>query len=66
MRFDQTKIPSPAASPAGARFAILIADRRRRSAARAEQAVKVKLADGFDFPCGPPDGKGYYKARGFW
>lgn len=25
----------------------------------------VKLADGFDFPVGKPDGKGYYKARGF-
>lgn len=25
----------------------------------------IKLADGFDFPVGKPDGKGYYKARGF-
>jgi len=25
----------------------------------------VKLADGFDYPVGKPDGKGYYKARGF-
>ena len=24
----------------------------------------VPLADGFDFPVGKPDGKGYYKARG--
>jgi murein DD-endopeptidase MepM/ murein hydrolase activator NlpD len=25
----------------------------------------IKLADGFDFPVGKPNGKGYYKARGF-
>jgi len=25
----------------------------------------IKLADGFDLPVGKPDGKGYYKARGF-
>jgi murein DD-endopeptidase MepM/ murein hydrolase activator NlpD len=25
----------------------------------------VKLADGFDYPVGKPNGKGYYKARGF-
>jgi murein DD-endopeptidase MepM/ murein hydrolase activator NlpD len=27
-------------------------------------SVKVNLADGFDFPVGKPDAKGYYKARG--
>jgi murein DD-endopeptidase MepM/ murein hydrolase activator NlpD len=27
-------------------------------------AVKVNLADGFDFPVGKPDAAGYYKARG--
>ncbi|MFC5051740.1 murein hydrolase activator EnvC family protein [Rubritalea spongiae] len=26
--------------------------------------VRVELADGFDFPVGKPDAKGYYKARG--
>ncbi|MBT8035961.1 MAG: M23 family metallopeptidase [Verrucomicrobiae bacterium] len=26
--------------------------------------VRMPLADGFDFPVGAPDGKGYYKARG--
>jgi len=26
--------------------------------------VTMKLADGFDFPVGKPDAKGYYKARG--
>jgi len=26
--------------------------------------VRMKLADGFDFPVGKPDAKGYYKARG--
>lgn len=30
----------------------------------ANAAVKVNLADGFDFPVGKPDGAGYYKARG--
>ncbi len=25
----------------------------------------IKLADGFDFPVGPPDAEGYYRARGF-
>ena len=25
----------------------------------------IKLADGFDYPVGKPDAKGYYKARGF-
>jgi murein DD-endopeptidase MepM/ murein hydrolase activator NlpD len=25
----------------------------------------IKLADGFDYPVGKPDGQGYYKARGF-
>jgi murein DD-endopeptidase MepM/ murein hydrolase activator NlpD len=42
-----------------------------KSEARVEQAkyegatAFIKLADGFDFPVGKPDGKGYYKARGF-
>ncbi len=30
----------------------------------AEGAVKVDLADGFDFPVGKPDAAGYYKSRG--
>jgi hypothetical protein len=29
-----------------------------------QAGVTVKLADGFDFPVGKPDAKGYYKARG--
>ena len=29
------------------------------------QTAFTRLADGFDFPVGKPDGKGYYKARGF-
>ncbi len=29
------------------------------------QTAFVKLADGFDMPVGKPDGKGYYRARGF-
>jgi murein DD-endopeptidase MepM/ murein hydrolase activator NlpD len=27
--------------------------------------ASLKLADGFDFPLGPPDATGYYKSRGF-
>lgn len=30
------------------------------------ETVRCQLADGFDFPCGKPEGAGYYKARGFW
>lgn len=30
----------------------------------AQAAIKVNLADGFDFPVGKPDAAGYYKARG--
>ncbi len=30
------------------------------------ETVRCRLADGFDFPCGKPEGQGYYKARGFW
>jgi murein DD-endopeptidase MepM/ murein hydrolase activator NlpD len=29
------------------------------------QTAFVRLADGFDMPVGKPDGRGYYKARGF-
>lgn len=32
--------------------------------AAAEPKVSVPLADGFDFPCGKPNGDGYYIARG--
>lgn len=30
-----------------------------------EDFVPELIADGFDFPVGPPDGKGYYNAQGF-
>jgi murein DD-endopeptidase MepM/ murein hydrolase activator NlpD len=34
-------------------------------AAQAQQrTARVPLADGFDYPVGPPDATGYYKARG--
>lgn len=36
------------------------------SAAPGFNTVRSQLADGFDFPCGKPEGDGYYKARGFW
>lgn len=29
------------------------------------RTLKVRVADGFDFPVGKPDGQGYYKYRGF-
>ena len=32
----------------------------------AEKTIRCRLADGFDFPVGIPDARGYYKARGFW
>lgn len=31
----------------------------------AEKTVVIPLADGFDYPVGPPDAKNYYKSRGF-
>lgn len=34
------------------------------NAAAAPRAVRIKLADGFDFPVGKPNAEGYYKARG--
>lgn len=33
---------------------------------QAFDTVRCQLADGFDFPVGKPDSKGYHKARGFW
>lgn len=35
------------------------------SALTASETVFTRLADGFDFPVGNPDGDGYHKARGF-
>ncbi len=29
-----------------------------------QKTVAIPLADGFDYPIGKPDGKGYYVARG--
>lgn len=28
--------------------------------------IRVRLADGFDFPVGKPEATGYHKARGYW
>lgn len=36
----------------------LVADPEREMA-------RTRIADGFDIPVGPPDGEGYYKARGY-
>lgn len=34
-------------------------------AAPESQMARTRIADGFDIPVGPPDGEGYYKARGY-
>jgi hypothetical protein len=34
--------------------------------AQAGSTIRVRLADGFDFPVGKPDADGYYKSRGYW
>lgn len=36
------------------------------AAAQSGSTIRVRLADGFDFPVGKPDADGYYKARGYW
>lgn len=45
---------------AGSASAQVALDRPRHSTGTVE-----RLADGFDFPVGGPDGRGYYRARGF-
>ena len=34
--------------------------------AQSGTTLRVRLADGFDFPVGKPDADGFYKARGYW
>ena len=34
--------------------------------AQSGSTMRVRLADGFDFPVGKPDADGFYKARGYW
>lgn len=34
--------------------------------AQAGRSIRVRLADGFDFPVGKPDAAGYHKARGYF
>jgi murein DD-endopeptidase MepM/ murein hydrolase activator NlpD len=36
------------------------------ASAQSGSTLRVKLADGFDFPVGKPDADGFYKARGYW
>ena len=36
------------------------------AAAQSGSTIRVRLADGFDFPVGKPDAAGYYKFRGYW
>lgn len=33
---------------------------------QAGSTIRVRLADGFDFPVGKPNAAGYHKARGYW
>jgi len=34
--------------------------------AQSGSTIRVRLADGFDFPVGKPDAEGFYKSRGYW
>jgi hypothetical protein len=36
------------------------------AAAQSGSTLRLRLADGFDFPVGKPEAEGYYKARGYW
>lgn len=45
-------------------MAIALATLWLGQSAGAVDSVQIALADGFDFPVGPPNGAGYYKARG--
>lgn len=36
------------------------------AAAQSGTSIRLRLADGFDFPVGKPDAEGFYKARGYW
>ena len=44
---------------------LLIALPVRTGIASSEQKELIKMANGFDFPVGPPDAEDYYKSRGF-
>lgn len=37
-----------------------------KATAQAGSTLRVRLADGFDFPVGKPEADGFYKARGYW
>ena len=45
-----------------AAFMLLATD----ATAQSGSTIRVRLADGFDFPVGKPDADGFYKARGYW
>ena len=49
-----------------ARLIVLLACMLAAFPAHAFETVRCQLVDGFDFPVGKPDSKGYHKARGFW
>lgn len=46
--------------------AILLLVGVQQATAQSGSTIRVRLADGFDFPVGKPDADGYYKARGYW
>jgi len=47
-------------------FLLLLALAVSAAPAHAFDTIRCLLADGFDFPVGKPEAKGYHKARGFW
>lgn len=46
-------------------FALLLWAGQTAWAAGSGKTAVIPLADGFDYPVGPPDAKNYYKSRGF-
>ena len=46
-------------------FALSVREAPAGSSVTAGGQLEIPLADGFDFPVGPPDATGYYNAQGF-
>ncbi|MBK8094844.1 MAG: M23 family metallopeptidase [Verrucomicrobiaceae bacterium] len=47
-------------------FALAVLCAPQQASAQAGTTIRLRLADGFDFPVGKPNADGYYKARGYW
>jgi len=71
---NESDLPVPQAKKQVAATAVRAVDRQSReseppppaqSISFSAQTAFTRLADGFDLPVGKPDGRGYYKARGF-